>query len=1349
MADKNNNSRPTAQASKPIKSEKATTSATPARHGSSVAKQTATAKSTKPVAAAGTAKQTVKPASAPSKAATATTVKPAASTVKQTAKPATTSRSAAAAKPATTTSARPAMRTVVGRGALTESVIERSEPQASSKSATGVAQKSKAAAYVEARPIKEKRATTPRDIISKVKNRKSEKASGASGSGAAAKTLDDKKKKIIIISAVALAVIIVAIVLIVVLTRGSGMSGDVFQNKYVTITKVGVSGEYLGTVARDIPTEVKDGGLESGYPKFGYTLGGVLGTTEDKVAARTALIAEANSLCTVNTANAGGGGGYNIIKADGSLYLNDVPALDANGNPRKLYKHSASVGLYLGDVADDEPGIVKKLTFMPRSYTSYYDVTGLYAPAGEVIKVQISEEDMKATGGIVFHIGQALYNGQANNIWTAKNQMNRLPVILNTIVINETTATKGSDGMYTGYIGSYVGGPIYVRGTRTTFSVTISGGVRYSHFILGYTTPEEFAENAKSSAPYFDLEVWDNGVLHSGPAVYAKPFGYDELYDAAVLWDKISLVSTHRSTQGIVFLYDPFVAAGAAVAFPGRRSVNCPMGWMSGSLNYKAFVRGGSWGNMHEYNHNYQGAYGRVGTGADGETTNNALTLVSYSLFTKISSARGIGSYGGAGLSGWNCYTSPSWALAQVNAGNINSTSGLAVYATLLHNFGQDAFMSIGGGGSQYFINWGNTVHYNMSYFLSIIDAMTWGTVPIEPVDTALAEYPMFVPVSSVYQTGRSYMYDGEKRYIATAQPFVIKYGEPYEVDLGKYTAPGNMYESGSIVLPDGFSYTVKNVSAPEHGTLEKKDDFKYTYTPDADGSRSGKMIVTLAITKDDGAFPVEDVDLVLEFEQTHELDKNMLQRTTYKFADGARPESATAAFESNYEGYTEKIESDNVNRTQNCNADIWYTDQEGDELPVNSVVELKGKIHVDESAKYRIALRGRWNCALYISLDGQNYELAATYVQTNSANYAFPNTVGTYKDLNLTADDWVYFKAVLLTDRQGARTSFIGVGWGKFVPPPGVLDENNNLVGGGGDETVSVGYASALRSTYEYPTEEFTSDYFYTRSYSYSYINKQVANKNQTILSSKYTPWNADRDKLENLVDGNLGTYIHTRGGVSEANPFEVVVDMGESKPSNRMVLYSQSRSDLQVARSFTLAGSDNGTDFFMVGEFGDAANNGSTVTVDFDEKSFRYYRLTVSKSSGGYLIITEIELSKTVEIPDGKLISPDDKSLSFKNEWKTSSAQSYFGHVYVGGKGAEAEFEFTGNRFAVMSQSAGFDVYIDGEKQTSISLDGKAKHDPAFISQELAQGKHKVRIVCTASGAQVDSVVYWQNED
>ncbi|MDE6656474.1 MAG: M60 family metallopeptidase, partial [Anaeroplasmataceae bacterium] len=379
--------------------------------------------------------------------------------------------------------------------------------------------------------------------------------------------------------------------------------------------------EYLGTVKRNIP-EVKNEGLEA-YPKYGSTLKSVIGSSDEAVAKRNALITEAWNLASTKTRIGSDGFPNNTwdrMDKDGNLYLGNYDTPSGPNTPNKLYKHSASIGLYLGDIDDNEPGVIKSITMGPRDYDRGYGITGLYAPAGEVVKIEMSKEDMEATGGIVIHIGQALYNSKANNIWVQKNVMNRFPIILNTLNVDKDTATLDEEtGIYTAYIGSFLGGPIYIRNERVTFTTKISGAVNYSHFILGYTTEEEFNKNAQTSTPYFDLEVWEYGVLHSGPKTYAEKFNYEQIYDAAVLWDKISLVSTQRSKQGIVFLYDPFVAAGAAVAFPGQGAVNCPMNWMTGSLNYEGLVSGGSWGNMHEYNHNFQG-YGCGG--ADGEVTN-------------------------------------------------------------------------------------------------------------------------------------------------------------------------------------------------------------------------------------------------------------------------------------------------------------------------------------------------------------------------------------------------------------------------------------------------------------------------------------------------------------------------------------------------------------------------------------------------------------------------------------------------------------------------------------------------------------------------------------------------------
>ncbi len=849
---------------------------------------------------------------------------------------------------------------------------------------------------------------------------------------------------------------------------------NAYKYEYKGVGAVGYYGEVAGKVKRVKPdTEIKNEGRASAYPVYGTNLNA---SAEEK----NAIILESNYLTATGTANAGGGG-YKWMNSQGELFNGTTAAPEPTG--RRLYQHTASVGLYRGNVSDDEPGIIKTVTMRPRGYNGY-GVTGVYAPAGEVIKIQLSEQDMESTGGIVIHIGQALYNGQANNIWEGK-PMPRIPHLLNTMTVDKNTSVYDeTTHTYTAYVGSFIGGPLYIRNENVTFTATVSGAVAYQHFILGYTTKEEFEENSKSSAPYFDLEVWNYGVLHSGSKYYARSFSYDDLYKAAVLWEKIASVTTSGSNQGIVFLYEPFVAAGAAVAFPGRRSVNCPEGWMSNSLNYNGIVTSGAWGNLHEYHHNFQG----YGVGNGGEVTNNAMTLVSYALFTKISAKRGISNFGAQGLGGWNDYTSATWALEQTlkiarpDESPSNGNQGLALYATLLHNFGADNFIKVkrAGGGQSYavYMNaWQNVTHNNMYYYFN--DVLKGSGLS----DNADSSYPVFVPVSCVYQTGRSYIYDGQKKYFKTMQPYVIAPDKPFSIDVSKYSAPNGQYDKGSIVIPDGFSYKVKSITKPAHGTIEVSDKRNITYIPDTNdkSKTSGQIILTLEITKDDGAFKVQDVDLVLEFELSHEVNKMTLERTTYTYTPENKYTDAQTAFENGFAGYTDKPEKyDHSNPVQNANTDIWaYPDTEENrnkypDAPEhhfshdNRVDVLDGKLYFEDDGKYRVYLRGRLNCAVYFSLDGKTYDLGATIkdakVPANSSLFR-PDDENTYFDVEFREGEatvtvncgegktsvfelgdtgnWLYFKEVLIVQSTPA-ISYIGLGMKQWTQTMFTLEERH-----------------------------------------------------------------------------------------------------------------------------------------------------------------------------------------------------------------------------------------------------------------------------------------------------------------
>ena len=135
----------------------------------------------------------------------------------------------------------------------------------------------------------------------------------------------------------------------------------------------------------------------------------------------------------------------------------------------------------------------------------------------------------------------------------------------------------------------------------------------------------------------------------------------------------------------------------------------------------------------------------------------------------------------------------------------------------------------------------------------------------------------------------------------------------------------------------------------------------------------SGKISVTLSLKHKTNLCTAGDVELILEFKPTQEHNKNLLERTTYLYTAETAYKDAAEAFDAQYAGFIEKIKSDNVNRTQNCNTDVWYTNAEGDTVPENAVVETEGKLYIGETAKYRIALRGRWNVALYTAVTTEN----------------------------------------------------------------------------------------------------------------------------------------------------------------------------------------------------------------------------------------------------------------------------------------------------------------------------------------------------------------------------------------
>lgn len=532
---------------------------------------------------------------------------------------------------------------------------------------------------------------------------------------------------------------------------------------------------------------------------------------------------------------------FDSIDSFGNLLLN------GEKTGKKLYKHKASVGMYGGDVSDSEVAYSGCVSITPRGLGNY--ISGFYAPSGELIKITVSEEDLKNTGGFDIIIGQVSGRGHLNNIPDNKDY-SRMPIITSKYHITKTET----------YVGSYFGGPIYIgepKNINTSFSVNISGGVKYSYFILGGTEEERFIENKKSSAPYFDLEVFDDGVRHSGPRYLIDDLNYQNIYEAAILWYNLASVSNKvssasHSMYGISFVYDTYVMAGAAVAMVGANWCNLPLDWFKSALDYDAFIKNGSWGVLHEYNHHYQ----MFGIVRGAETTNNAVTLIEYSLFSEISKYR---SEDDKSLTGWNPYTN-GYRAVRIHLNEINNKDtaiqSLDLYATLLHSFGPDKMLEIAkrtkdGGLDNFFKEVCDVTKMDMTYYF---EEMLNQNISDESKQYAqkYATEP-YIPAGLLYANGR---YQNDNTLAKSERAYNIKSGST--LDFIKYLA-----------LPNGF--TVKDIVVLE-SSAKLTNITEYQYEVEFDT----KATIVLKILLNDNILNIDNITFNIDLEN-YELSNSKI----------------------------------------------------------------------------------------------------------------------------------------------------------------------------------------------------------------------------------------------------------------------------------------------------------------------------------------------------------------------------------------------------------------------------------------------------------------------------------------
>ena len=989
-----------------------------------------------------------------------------------------------------------------------------------------------------------------------------------------------------------------------------------YYSEMISLTQTNFLDELESTeVERKLPT----GGFryESCNEKILY--GGNNNAINDKY---DEILAENNKLIPSST-------NYDEIDENGKLLLNGVDT------ERKLYKHIFSDGLYDGsstpqNIRDDEKACRKKFKVNPVSTTNY--ITGLYAPPGEIITIEISKEDLDKIGGsLPFYIGHYSHN---NVISINKQQIGikRVPNVYSNLVIKKTK----------GYIGSFLGGPIYISNPPKAkqFTVTISGAVPYKHFIFGVTTKEKFAEMENYSAPFYELDVRDS-IRYSGGYWMIKDYwNYENIMLNLIFWDKCARTSRQvpsgsRLTLGIHFLMDPCVnSAGAlALAYVGNNWCQCPPSFAM-ALDYEIATKYGVWGHIHELNHHFQ----RFGfNSVSNEVTNNVINIVEYILYTQLSGLRN--AYSNAALttiSGNHNYMNPEYSLKNLVDNPPASSDEIRFYEPIVQAFGPHLFLKVtqyGGGRAGvdlFFESLTKVLKYDFTFYIEKVLNLVISEGKKNELHAS--QYRVFVPVSSIFQTGRFFTYDDAEVFSNTTFPYRIPRGGPTKLDFNTH-----------LIYPTGFTATIKSLSSPLHGTLENKGDKVYTYTPTETDKLSGQMVLTVNLKNTDENIDV-DVKLAIEFE----VDDSQSVQTNYIY-DSIIYTDLDEAINNNFEGYSSveffPVFSNVMTGIKEGNVGVW-----------------EGKFRIDDDGYTHIVyLGGRGPSKLFITIKSGTNTVTPDplYITINQGGYMFAYPSYAYYSYPFKKGDIVTFKAILLgkTIANGGSASLY-IGLSKNGVNARTLAAKEIV---GKDSEFDVPYKFDSGDPY-YSEKQFDSLSFFD----YSEVK---------ISSPNYQSWDgSETNGLQKLIDRNTNTYIHTKRNtpINERNPLTIYFDLGKNYNYNYIYFVKKGPNNY-APRTLTLAYSLDNTTWTTYGVV-TTVNNGDLIEINLDRTiQSRYVRMNITVTTApnpGYIALISVEfiekgVSFSLRNPEYAQIKyvegqADHVKINFKNF-------PYFGHSYI----------------------------------------------------------------------------------
>lgn len=284
-----------------------------------------------------------------------------------------------------------------------------------------------------------------------------------------------------------------------------------------------------------------------------------------------------------------------------ALKLEVKTLLDAA--PENVVAHPAASD-FPGTVPDNATSVTCRVTVNPQ--IDGWVSTGIYAIPGKPITITIP--DAAAAWGLSIQVGC-----HSDTLWN-KEKWTRVPRLVNSRPIKAATASIANP--FGGLV--YVVVPGHVPATAVTFEAKIAGGIVAPSFILGKTTPQEWAMVKNSPAPWGELV--GKSLICSLPADKMRA-----MKDPAVMaafWDRV-MQAEDKLAGGPVrkgpmrFVVCRQISAGwGHSGYPAMGE----MPWANGIVAESTLAKG-DWGMFHELGHNH--GYGPFSLPGMGEVSVN------------------------------------------------------------------------------------------------------------------------------------------------------------------------------------------------------------------------------------------------------------------------------------------------------------------------------------------------------------------------------------------------------------------------------------------------------------------------------------------------------------------------------------------------------------------------------------------------------------------------------------------------------------------------------------------------------------------------------------------------------